>query len=120
VTKSWKSIERELQKVGDGELDVIHLSSHGAATGDERIGLQNKNGNLHLSNLPLSTEREIRQKLSTKGRLVISVCRGGRYRDGMQAWADKIGKPVVANTGDVSKGNFGKGNWILFEPSKSK
>lgn len=64
--------------------------------------------------------KRIRCKLKPGGAVIIAACNQGSaaHLESLQELADKLGVCVFANTGCVSWGTWGAGEWIVVKPSE--
>ncbi|MDB5384803.1 MAG: hypothetical protein JWM11_449, partial [Planctomycetaceae bacterium] len=113
---SWTDLEENLKAVPDGSLPAVVLSGHGGGAG----GIATSDGqHLTFQNMPNSVRDLLNRKLAPDGKLINLGCSQGGCANGMTDLATKIGHPTVGNTGSVSYGNYGEGNWVEF-PAKTK
>jgi hypothetical protein len=75
---------------------------------------------MYAGNMPDSVRDLIARKLKPDGKLIILACKQAAVESAanMKDLAKKIGHTVVANTGPVNNGNFGKGDWVEFPAPK--
>jgi hypothetical protein len=109
---SWTDVVNGLN--GANGLNAIYLSGHGCAG-----GVSCQNGCLNASSLTDAQVTAIQQALGPGGMIVLLGCEivnGRNYARAAQDLANRLGVPVIGNTGSVSEGNYGDGSWVRFVP----
>jgi hypothetical protein len=124
--KNWRDVQWELAKHADGSLDMIEFEGHGwydAAKNDH--GVRTSGENLMNKNLPKEVAEMINNKLSKDGVVAITTCNGGGFVNPLKDWANRIKRPIVANTGlithylqDDGDPEWGHGDWVIYFPEK--
>ncbi len=108
--KAWYHVEFWTLFYPDANLRNIYLSGHGTVG-----GVQASIEDLIGDNLTVATGNNIHRKLAPGGKVILFACGVGTFPE-TERIADRIGVPVIANTGDVGWGNFGYGQWVQFNP----
>ena len=84
---------------------------------NEHTGIASHGGGLLFGDVPDSTVAIIRKRLKKDAPLILLTCEPAAYNpEGLQKLANRLQRPVIANTGKVDSGNHGKGNWVIFKP----
>ena len=113
----WSGVIGAIQDMPDGSITDLNISGHGNGYGgvDSSTSWEN-GGGLDGRDLTGGQGDFIRKKLAPGGRVVFYGCgSGGSKLVGLTA--DKVGVPAVANTGLVTSGDYGEGDWIRFDPT---
>ncbi|MEM4203843.1 MAG: cadherin-like domain-containing protein, partial [Candidatus Methanomethylicaceae archaeon] len=142
---SWQQLVQIVSaNYADGSLPAIYISGHGSYGGvqtqagagsDPKSANSPFRGDLIVETLSDEQAAALRRKLQEDGVIVLFGCHqasgeentallriaGNNYQAvplarKTQMLADKIGKPVIANTGTTCDGNYGYGIWYQFDP----
>lgn len=113
--KDWTEIRDDLFPLPSNSVDVIVLSGHGSYPG----GVQSSGGDITAGTLTDSACEVIKGRAAPGAVVVICGCSQGSagYVEGIQDLSDKLGLPVIVNTGAVSSGTNGAGTWIEVSPT---
>lgn len=113
--KDWTEIRDDLFPLPSDSVDVIVLSGHGSYPG----GVQSSGGDITAGTLTDSACEVIKGRAAPGAVVVICGCSQGSagYVEGIQDLSDKLGLPVIVNTGAVSSGTNGAGTWIEVSPT---
>ena len=112
----WSGVIAAIQYLPAGSITDLDISGHGNGYGGVGSSTSTATGG-GLDGRDLTPEQGaiIRSKLAPGGRVVYYGCSSGG-NGGMQLTADKVGVPAVGNTGLVDFGDYGKGDWVRFDP----
>ena len=115
--KSWSDVRDGLFPLDNGSVDVIVISGHGAGSGGTHTN--DPNSELDEPSLTESAIEVIKNSASDDAVIVILSCSQGQgpYLNGIQDLSNILGLPIIVNSGSVSSGTNGAGDWIRVDPT---
>ncbi|WP_162656534.1 DUF4347 domain-containing protein [Tuwongella immobilis] len=113
VGGGWPQVRWELAKEPVGTIGALILSGHGDYGG---VAAADAKNSLVVKTLDPATLQEIKQRLAPGAPIILAGCNCALAPTGLQSLANITGHPVIANTGELSDGNFGTGDWGRFDP----
>jgi hypothetical protein len=108
--RSWDDVAAVLANFPTTD---IYISGHGSTEGGVAAS-GSPLSYVRLLNNPTAADI-IRRSLTADGRIIILAC-GQGVRTEMRRLARLLGRQVIANTGQVYDGNYGTGDWAVFNP----
>jgi RHS repeat-associated protein/PAS domain S-box-containing protein len=109
---SWQAIVGALQGAPAGSVGGIVISGHGSDTGGVSAGKSRRP--IDANTLTEDQAAALTGALAEDAPVIILACGAGQHD--LQPLADKLNRPVIANTGTVNQGNNGNGNWVVWRP----
>lgn len=107
----WNRARQIICGPAAGSVGGLIISGHGSGA-----GVQSSGGGLTPATLDQATVDAIISRLAPGAPIIIVGCGCGGNGNGAQEIADRTGHPVIANTGSMSDGNHGDGNWVRYDP----
>lgn len=112
---SWDDLISKMEAdMPSGGYSALVISGHGSGTGGVAVL---GGGALDGASLTTAQADKLKALLKPGAPVILFACRQGNSI-GSQTLADKLGHPVIGNTGDVNQGNSGEGDWVRFNPTK--
>jgi hypothetical protein len=113
-TGSWEDMVTQLEKVPDRSLLAIYLDGHGNENGISTA----TNAMLMPENMTNAQAQLIASKLQVGGVFVLLGCATAANPNRISKWPNKLGVPVVGNTGTTHSDLSGDGPWIRVPPKR--
>lgn len=113
VSGGWPQVRQEIGKAPAGTVGVLIISGHGMGGG---VASSDPTKNLVPRTIDQTTIDAIKSRLAPGAPIIIVGCQCGRNAEQLQDLANRTGHPVIANTGDMSDGNNGSGDWVRYDP----
>ena len=109
---SWDDLITKMEAAKpEGGYGALVISGHGSGGGAQASG-----GDLNASTLTQAQADKLKAMLKEGAPVILCSCKQGTYVTSCRSLARKFDRPVIANEGNVSRGNSGAGDWVRINP----